>query len=111
MHPFAIDSGGGLYMDLGSASNSCQLKNRIALSPGHKPCTELETRGGIWRYHANRTGQRFSPAERYATGIRNALGIAVDASGSGGYSTQHGSDQVAGTWPSPCRRHPGATLP
>src|SRR6266516_281141 len=56
MHPFAIDSGGGLYMDLGSASNSCQLKNRIALSPGHKPCTELETRGGSWRYDANRTG-------------------------------------------------------
>src|SRR3989442_12015422 len=46
MHPFAIDSGGGLYMDLGSASNLCQLKNRIARSPGHKPCTELETRGG-----------------------------------------------------------------
>ena len=45
-----------------------------ARSPGAKPCTELETRGGIWRYDANKTGQKFSPAERYATGIRNAEG-------------------------------------
>ena len=111
MHPFAIDSGGGLYMDLGSASNSCQLKNRIALSPGHKPCTELETRGGIWRYDANRTGQRFSPAERYATGIRNAVGIAVDATGSGVYSTQHGRDQLAENWPSLYQPQQGANLP
>src|SRR2546427_10672432 len=111
MHPFASDCGGGLYMDLGSASNSCQLKNRIALSPGHKPCTELETRGGIWRYDANRTGQRFSPAERYATGIRNAVGIAVDASGSGVYSTQHGRDQLAENWPSLYQPQQGANLP
>src|SRR5207245_204202 len=111
MHPFAIDSSGGLYVDLGSASNACQLKNRTLRSPGHRPCTELQTRGGIWRYHANRTGQRFSPAERYATGIRNAVGIAVDATGSGVYSTQHGRDQLAENWPSLYQPQQGANLP
>jgi glucose/arabinose dehydrogenase/mono/diheme cytochrome c family protein len=99
MHPFAMDSSGGMYVDLGSASNACQLKNRIALSPGHDPCTELETRGGIWRYDANQAGQHFSPKERYASGIRNAVGIAVDASGQGIYSTQHGRDQLSENWP------------
>lgn len=99
MHPFAIDSSGGLYVDLGTATNACQLKNRIPLSPGHRPCTELETRGGIWRYDANRTGQHFSPRERYATGIRNAVGIAVDSSGRGLYATQHGRDQLFENWP------------
>ena len=99
MHPFAIDSSGGMYVDLGSVSNACQLKNRVARSPGHRPCTELETRGGIWRYEANQTGQHFSPNERYATGIRNAVGIAVDGSGHGVYSTQHGRDQLAENWP------------
>ena len=62
------------------------------------PCTELETRGGIWRYEANQTGQHFSTNERYATGIRNAVGIAIDASGQV-YSTQHGRDQLAENWP------------
>jgi glucose/arabinose dehydrogenase/mono/diheme cytochrome c family protein len=111
MHPIAIDSGGGLYIDLGSATNACQLKNRIAGSPGHRPCTELETRGGIWRYDANRTGQHFSPAERYATGIRNADGIAADASGKTVYATQHGRDQLRENWPKLYTAEQGANLP
>ena len=45
------------------------------------PCKELETRGGIWRYDAKKTDQTFSPAERYATGIRNGEGFAIDAAG------------------------------
>jgi glucose/arabinose dehydrogenase/mono/diheme cytochrome c family protein len=99
MHPFGIDSSGGLYVDLGSATNACQIKNRIALSPGHRPCTELRTRGGIWRYDAKRTGQHFSPRERYVTGVRNGEGIAVDTSGQGIYATQHGRDQLFENWP------------
>jgi glucose/arabinose dehydrogenase len=78
MHPFAIDAKGNLFVDVASATNSCQSQNRMPNVPGDKPCTELETRGGIWRYDANKTGQKFSPAERYATGIRNADGITID---------------------------------
>ena len=78
MHPFKIDAQGALYVDLGSATNACQRQNRIPNSPGIQPCTELETRAGIWRYDANRTGQQFSPAERFATGLRNGEGIAFD---------------------------------
>jgi mono/diheme cytochrome c family protein len=74
------------------------VKNRAKESPGVSPCTELETRGGIWRYDASRTGQHFSKNERYATGIRNAVGIAIDPSGQV-YSTQHGRDQLAENWP------------
>ena len=111
MHPFAIDSAGGLYVDLGSATNACQIKNRIAGSPGHRPCTELETRGGIWRYDANRTGQRFSPAERYASGIRNADGIAVDPNGTTVYATQHGRDQLFENWPKLYSQAEGASQP
>jgi len=110
MHPFGIDSTGGLYVDLGSATNACQIKNRIALSPGHRPCTELRTRGGIWRYDATRMGQRFSPRERYATGIRNGEGIAVDSSGAI-YSTQHGRDQLAENWPKLYTPVQGQNLP
>jgi glucose/arabinose dehydrogenase/mono/diheme cytochrome c family protein len=111
MHPFAIDADGGLYVDLGSATNSCQVKNRMPSSPGHQPCTELETRGGIWRYDANKTDQKFSPAERYATGIRNADGIAVDATGHGVYATQHGRDQLSQNWPKLYTTEQGANLP
>jgi glucose/arabinose dehydrogenase len=109
MHPFAIDSSGALYVDMGSASNSCQLKNRTLQSPGHKPCTELATRGGIWMYDANTTGQHFSAAGRYATGIRNAVGIAFGPDGL--YSTQHGRDQLAENWPKLYTAQQGQELP
>jgi len=110
MHPFAIDVDGNLYVDLGSATNSCQEENRKGKSPGIKPCTELETRGGIWHYDANKTGQVFSPKERYATGIRNADGITIDASGHQVFATQHGRDQL-GDFAPLYKPEQGAQLP
>jgi len=110
MHPFAIGQAGDLYVDLGSATNSCQVKNRTRESPGRKPCTELTTRAGIWRYDANKTNQTFSPKERYSTSIRNAVGIAFDPSGQL-YSTQHGRDQLAENWPKVYTPDQGQNLP
>ncbi len=110
MHPFVIDREGRLYVDLGSATNSCQVRNRAARSPGLKPCKELETRAGTWRYDANRTGQHFSPAERFATGIRNGQGLAFDRAGRP-YVMQHGRDQLAENWPGLYRPKQGANQP
>jgi len=110
MHPFVIDGSGNIFMDIGSATNSCQVKNRTLNSPGHKPCTELQTRAGIWKYDAKQTNQRFSAAGRYATGIRNAVGIALDPSGQL-YSTQHGRDQLAENWPKLYTAQQGQNLP
>ena len=110
MHPFIIDSEGSMYVDVASATNSCQLKNRTLKSPGADPCTELETRGGIWRYDANKTNQAFSPAERFATGIRNGEGFAIDAAGRL-FVTQHGRDQLHANWPDLYKPDQEATLP
>jgi glucose/arabinose dehydrogenase/mono/diheme cytochrome c family protein len=110
MHPFVIDAKGNLFVDMGSATNSCQAANRMPLSPGHNPCAELETRAGVWRYDANKTGQTFSPAERYATGIRNGEGFGFDATGQL-YVTQHGRDQLSQNWPKLYTVDQGAELP
>ncbi|MGB8538122.1 MAG: c-type cytochrome [Acidobacteriaceae bacterium] len=111
MHPFAIAADGSIYVDVGTATNSCQLKNRTLKSPGADPCTELETRGGIWRYDANRTNQPFTPADRFATGIRNGEGFAIDAAGKRIYVTQHGRDQLHANWPDLYKPEDEATLP
>jgi glucose/arabinose dehydrogenase/mono/diheme cytochrome c family protein len=110
MHPFIISPEGLMYVDVATATNSCQLKNRTLKSPGAGPCTELETRGGIWLYDANKTNQIFSPAERFATGIRNAEGYAFDSSGRL-FVTQHGRDQLRANWPDLYRPDQEATLP
>jgi glucose/arabinose dehydrogenase/mono/diheme cytochrome c family protein len=110
MHPFIIKPEGAMYVDVATATNSCQLKNRTLKSPGAEPCTELETRGGIWLYDANKTNQTFSPAERFATGIRNAEGFAIDPSGRV-FVTQHGRDQLHANWPDLYKPDQEATLP
>ena len=110
MHPFIIDAQGSLLVDVASATNSCQLKNRIPKSPGADPCTELETRGGIWRFDANKTDQKFSPSDRFATGIRNGDGFAIDESGLT-FVVQHGRDQLHSNWPDLYKPDEEATLP
>jgi glucose/arabinose dehydrogenase/mono/diheme cytochrome c family protein len=110
MHPFIIGADGSMYVDVATATNSCQAKNRQPKIPGDNPCTELETRGGVWRYDANKTNQVFSPAERYATGIRNAEGFAFDATGHL-FVTQHGRDQLHSNWPDLYKPEEEATLP
>lgn len=111
MHPFLIDTDGQMYVDVASATNSCQPANRMLESPGLNPCTELLTRGGVWRYDAKRLNQVFSPAERYATGIRNAEGFALDSKTHHIFVTQHGRDQLHSNWPSLYAMEQEATLP
>ena len=110
MHPFIIDTRGNLFVDLGSATNACQEQNRIAKSPGIQPCTEKETRAGTWKYDANKTDQKFSAAERYASGIRNGEGFAIDDAGRL-FVTQHGRDQLSENWSSLYKPADGPELP
>jgi glucose/arabinose dehydrogenase/mono/diheme cytochrome c family protein len=110
MRPFVIDRDGSLYVDLATATNSCQVQNRTLHSPGIDPCVELNTRGGIWRYDANKRNQAFSPDERFATGIRNAEGFAIDAA-ERVFVTQHGRDQLHANWPERYQPEEEATQP
>jgi len=95
----AIGNDGALYVNVGSATNSCQVKDRTNDSPGNNPCTELNTRAGIWKFDANKTGQSFSPAARFASGIRNGMGLAIHPGDGGLFATQHGRDQLHDNWP------------
>ncbi|HEU4564091.1 MAG TPA: PQQ-dependent sugar dehydrogenase [Gemmatimonadaceae bacterium] len=107
-HSIVLD-GGTLYVNVGSETNSCQESDRQNASPGHDPCTELRTRAGIWKYDAGRTGQRFATDARFATGIRNAVGM--DMGPGGLWAMQHGRDQLAQNWSKLFTNEQGAELP
>ncbi len=98
-HPLTIDPDGNLYVNSGSATNSCQVEDRQAGSPGERPCKELATRGGIWRFSATKTGQKFGAEARFVTGIRNTGSLAVNPADGALYATQHGRDQLGENWP------------
>jgi glucose/arabinose dehydrogenase/cytochrome c5 len=110
MHPFLITPKGDLFVDLGSATNDCETQNRFPHSPGNDPCAEKATRAGVWRYDANKTDQHFSPAERFASGLRNGEGFSTDAAGRI-FATQHGRDQLREDWPELYTARQGQDLP
>ncbi len=97
-HNFAFGPDSSLYVNMGAESNSCQVTDRERGSPGKDPCDELSKSAGIWRYRADRLNQSFSPSARFATGLRNEMGLALSADGKL-YGTQHGRDQLHDSWP------------
>jgi glucose/arabinose dehydrogenase len=101
-HPyktFALDSAGGLYVNVGSRTNSCQERDRQKESRGVDPCVERDTRAGVWRFDARRAGQGQGDGVRFATGIRNAVGITWNPRDRSLWVTQHGRDQLSQNWP------------
>ena len=65
---------------------------------GLKPCPNLETKGGIWRFDDSKPGQKFADGEHYATGIRNSSSLDW-RDGDALYGAMHGRDATAKTWP------------
>ncbi|HYD53019.1 MAG TPA: PQQ-dependent sugar dehydrogenase, partial [Gemmatimonadaceae bacterium] len=96
---FVIGRDGALYVNVGSRTNACQERDRQRESRGVDPCVELETRAGIWRFALDRLGQRQGDGTRFATGIRNAVAMAVHPADGALYVMQHGRDQLSANWP------------
>ncbi len=106
-HPFktfTIDRAGTMYVNFGTATNSCQSDDRKKESPGKRPCEEVGIRGGVWKFDARKLHQKPSadsstgraPSNHFAHGIRNAVGIAMNPMDGKLWTTQHGRDGLGG---------------
>jgi glucose/arabinose dehydrogenase len=98
----AFDGKGGLFVALEASANICTEPNAPTGAPpaGLKPCPDLGTRAGVWRFSAAKIGQQFpAGGERVATGIRDIT--ALDWSPLDGhlYGIMHGRDNTHRTWP------------
>jgi glucose/arabinose dehydrogenase len=78
-----------LFVNIGSDSNACREGDR-----GADPCAELDVRAGVWRFKADGKNQGYSDGLRFATGIRNAVGLAWNADQHALFATQHGRDAL-----------------
>jgi glucose/arabinose dehydrogenase len=98
-HSLALGDDGSLYVNIGSPSNVCQQSRYSPGSPGIDPCPELETRAGIWRFDADRTGQTAADGTRFATGMRNTVALRMHPTTGVLYGAVHGRDQLHTLWP------------
>ena len=72
---FTLDNSGNIYVNIGAFSNSCQIEDRKTGSMGKKPCPILDSAAGIWQFKADRLNQTYADGVRYATGLRNVVGL------------------------------------
>jgi glucose/arabinose dehydrogenase len=93
------DGAGGLFVNIGSATDACQVINRIPLSPGRFPCPEVAQRAGVWRFSATGAGQTQADGVRFASELRNMNALALDPDDGALYGLQNGRDVLSLYWP------------
>ncbi len=107
----ALDDAGNIYVNIGAYSNSCQEKDRTNNSKGMMPCPILDSAGGIWKFKADKINQTYGDGVRYATGLRNVVGLRWNSQTNSLFVMQHGRDQLYQNWPQFYDSIAGAELP
>lgn len=106
-----LDNAGHLYVNIGAYSNSCQEKDRQKGSPGQKGCPILDSAGGIWQFSATKLNQHYGNGIRYATGLRNVVGLDWNKQLNQLFVMQHGRDQLHDLFPQYFDTKQSAELP
>ena len=106
--PIAFDGKGNLFVALDGSANLCTEQTQpppgrpLPSTPpvGMKPCPDLATRAGVWRFDANKVGQKFPAAgEQWATGIRDIDSLDWSPVDGHLYGIMHGRDNTNRLWP------------
>jgi len=100
-----------LYVNIGSATNSCQTANRQLQSPGQNPCPELPIRAGVWAFNPAGTNQTEADGHHYATGYRNLVALDINPANGQLYGVQQGRDMLSDNWPQFFNDEQSANLP
>jgi glucose/arabinose dehydrogenase len=95
----AFDDKGGMFVSVGSGGNICAERTGPE-APGKRPCPDLVTRGGIWKYSAATPNQQHPAAgERWATGVRDLIAVDWDPRSKALYAVVHGRNGINRAWP------------
>ena len=106
-----LDGQNNIYVNIGAYSNACQEKDRVKGSKGMFPCPILDSAGGIWKFDGNKENQVYANGERYATGLRNVVGLDWNKQSNSLFVLQHGRDQLNSFYPELYSNEESAELP
>jgi len=106
-----LDDQGNVYVNIGAYSNACQEKDRMPGSKGMMPCPILDSAGGIWKFDGQKENQLYGDGKRYATGLRNVVGLDWNTQTNSLFVMQHGRDQLNSFYPTLYTDAQNAELP
>jgi glucose/arabinose dehydrogenase len=109
-HSLAIDSRENLIVNIGAVSNGCAAKETVHAA-GRDPCPELENSGGLWSFRTDKINQTLKDGVRIATGLHNAVALAVNPRDTMIYAVSHDRDGLRELWPNLYSDEESATLP
>ena len=104
----ALDDKGNIYVNVGSPNDACR---ETGTGKGMMPCTLLDTVGGIWRFRADVQNQTRQDGVRYATGLKNSVGLNWNSQTNSLFVLQHGRGQFHDFYPQLFTPQQSATLP
>jgi glucose/arabinose dehydrogenase len=103
-----LDNDNNIYVNIGAPSNVCQQPGS---KMGYPKCPLLDSAGGIWRFKADKLNQRYEDGERYATGLRNVMGLDWNQQNNHLFVMQHGRDRLHDNFPDLYDTKASAELP
>lgn len=106
-----LDNDGNIYVNIGAYSNSCQEQDRTPGSKGIMPCSMLDSAGGIWQFKAGKLNQTYANGVRYATGLRNVVGLDWNTQPNQLFVMMHGRDDLYRLFPEIYTEQQNAELP
>lgn len=92
----AVDNQNNVYVNVASWSDACREQGT---GKGMMPCPLLDSAAAIWRFKANVTGQTYANGTRFATGLKNVVGLDWNTKTNSLFVMQHGRGKFHDFYP------------
>ena len=104
----AVDNGDNVYVNVASDNDACR---EAGTGKGLMPCPLLDSAAGIWRFKANALNQTYANGVRYATGLKNVVGLDWNPKTNSLFALQHGRGKFDDFYPQYYTPQMSAELP
>ncbi|WP_266362015.1 PQQ-dependent sugar dehydrogenase [Tellurirhabdus rosea] len=85
-----IDDKDNLYVNIASWNDACR---EPGTGKGMMPCPLLDSAAGIWQFKASKLDQTYATGVRFATGLKNVVGLDWNPVSNSLFVLQHGRGQ------------------
>ncbi|QHV93704.1 PQQ-dependent sugar dehydrogenase [Spirosoma endbachense] len=103
-----VDNQDNIYVNVASDNDACR---DAGTGKGLMPCPLLDSAAAIWQFKASRANQTYADGVRYATGLKNVVGLDWNQKTNSLFVMQHGRGQFHDFYPQYYTPKQSAELP
>lgn len=92
----AVDNQNNIYVNIASYNDACRMPGT---GNGMMPCPLLDSAAGIWQFKANVLDQTYAPGLKFATGLKNVVGLDWNNQTNSLFVMQHGRGKFDDFYP------------